>query len=84
MHRTTHLSPTYADAQVVSRGQDHREAAVDTCDASCPAAALVIWWHAGCPGEIHLCGHHADQAAPRLASEGWRVAIDERVIAREA
>jgi coenzyme F420-reducing hydrogenase gamma subunit len=52
---------------------------VDTCDASCPAAALVIWWHAGCQGEIHLCAHHSNEAAPRLAREGWQVMVDERV-----
>jgi hypothetical protein len=49
------------------------------CDASCPAAALVIVL---CPEGVHeltLCGHHADQAAPRLAREGWQVMVDERV-----
>jgi hypothetical protein len=46
--------------------------------AKCCAHALVEWWQDEWDLERYLCGHHSDELALEMVTNGWAVLEDHR------
>lgn len=46
--------------------------------AKCCAHALVEWWQDEWDLERYLCGHHSDELALEMVTNGWAVVEDHR------